>query len=181
MFRIGLTALDRSDQLDRGADLPGGITSSSVVQIGCSIYAFRLSRWDLRNGTVQLAFWQCYPDQYDQFIGSVWPVRPDCPANSVFANFGCQHMPPCFLVKLAYQEISHKAQNCTETMRSTCANHVLLSRTILYIGHVIWFCSISLLRFCFMSSQAWVHITSAVNSWNTNWKSFSHLYAVVDV
>ena len=55
-------------------------------------------------------------------------------------------------------------------MRSTCANHVLLSRTILYIGHVIWFCSISLLQLCFMPSQAWVHITLAMNSWNTNWK-----------
>ena len=31
----------------------------------------------------------------------------------VFANFGCQHMPPCFLVKLAYQETYLQAQKCT--------------------------------------------------------------------
>jgi len=102
------------------------------------------------------------------------PVRPDCPANSVFADFGCQHMPPCFLVKLAYQETSLKAQNCTETMRITRVNHVLLLRAILYIGHINWFCPISLLHSCSMPlmhlvwvNQVWVHMTSAVNSWNT--------------
>ena len=36
----GLTALDRSDRSDRGADLPGGITPSSGLRIGRSIYAF---------------------------------------------------------------------------------------------------------------------------------------------
>ena len=83
----GLTALDRSDQ---GAGLPGGIISSSGLQIGRSIYAFRLYRRDLRNGAVQLAFWQSYPYWFDRFIGPVWPVRPGWPANSVFATFGCQ-------------------------------------------------------------------------------------------
>ena len=54
---------------------------------------------------------------------SVWPVRPDCPANSVFANFGCQHMPPYFLVKFAYQETSLKAQlhwNNENHLRQSC-------------------------------------------------------------
>ena len=39
-------------------------------------------------------------------------------------------MPPYFLEKLVYQETSLKAQNCTETMRITRVNHVLLSRAI---------------------------------------------------
>ena len=135
--------MGRSDRSDRGAGLPGGRNSSSGVQIGRSIYAFRSSRRDLCNGAVQLAIWYCYPNRSDWFTWPVWPVRPDCPANSVFANFGCHHMPPYFLEKLVYQETSLKAQNFTKTMRITRANHVLLSRAILYIGHIIWFCSIS--------------------------------------
>ena len=39
-LRTGLTALNRSDRSDRGADLPGGITPSSGLQIGRSIYVF---------------------------------------------------------------------------------------------------------------------------------------------
>ena len=99
----GLTALDRSD---RGAGLPGGITPTSGLRIRHSIYAFRSSRRDLRNGVVHLAIWQTYLDRSDRFIREVWPVCPNCPENLNRANFGCQHMPPCFLVKFAYQETS---------------------------------------------------------------------------
>src|SRR6185312_8238693 len=38
------------------------------------------------------------PQRLDRSDRSVIPVKP------VGANFGCQHMPPCFLVKLAYQK-----------------------------------------------------------------------------
>ena len=91
-LRTGLTALDRSDRSDRIADLTGGIIFSSGVQIGRSIYAFRLSRRDLRNGIVHLVIWQTYLDQSDQFRREVWPVCPDCPANLMCANFGCQQI-----------------------------------------------------------------------------------------
>ena len=49
-------SLDWSDRPEPvwGAGLPGDITSSSGVQIGCSIYAFQSSQRGLRNGEVQL-------------------------------------------------------------------------------------------------------------------------------
>jgi len=59
--------MDRSDRSDRGAGLPGGITPSSGLQIGRSIYAFRSSRRDLRNGVVHLAICQTYLDRSDRF------------------------------------------------------------------------------------------------------------------
>ena len=114
LSRIGLCRpvwphLDRSDQSHRGASLPRGITCSSRLQIGHSIYAFRSSRQDLHNGAVQLVIWKSLSDWSDQFTWPVWPVCPDCPANLNCSNFGCQHMPPYFLVKLAYQGTSFKA------------------------------------------------------------------------
>ena len=48
--------------------------------------------------------WQTFPNRSDQFVQEIWPVCPDCPENMNHANFGCQHMPPYFLVKLACQE-----------------------------------------------------------------------------
>ena len=102
--------LDRSDRSDRGAGLPGGITSSSELQIGRSTYAFQSSRRHLCNGEVLLIIWQLCLDRSDWFIQHLWPVYPDCPANLLYANFVCQHMPPCFLVKLAYQETLLKAK-----------------------------------------------------------------------
>ena len=97
-LRTGLTALDPSDRSDRGADLPDGITFSSGLQIGRSIYAFRLFRWDLRNGVVQLEIWQLCLDRSDRFMRLVWPVHPDCPAKLDFANFGCQQLNMEFLM-----------------------------------------------------------------------------------
>ena len=84
MFRTGLTALDRSDRSDRGAGLPGGITPSSGLRIGRSIYVFRSSQLDLHNDAVQFAIWQCYPDWFDQFVQIVQQT-------SVSTNIGCQH------------------------------------------------------------------------------------------
>ena len=135
----GLTALDRSD---RGAGLLGRIISSSGFQIGRSIYAFRSSWWDLRNGEVQLIIWQSCPDRSDRFVWQVRPVRPDCQQILSYANFECQHMPPCFLVKLAYQETFFQSQNCTETMKSTDAPITsCLQRWRNSINHISWYCS----------------------------------------
>ena len=99
---------------DRGAGLPGGITPSSGLRIGRSIYAFRSSRRDLRNGVVQFVIWQTCLDRSELFKEEVWPVYPDCPENLHRTNFECQHMPSYFLVKLAYQEIYLQAQNALE-------------------------------------------------------------------
>ena len=75
--------------------LPGGITSSSGVQIGCSIYAFRLSRRDLRNGDVQLTIWQSCLDRSDRFTRPVWPVRPIYPANFDLCQFWSSTQTTC--------------------------------------------------------------------------------------
>ena len=74
----------------QGAGLPGDIISSSGLQIGRSIYAFRLSRWDICNGEVQFTIWLTCLDRSDWFIQHLWPVYPDCPANLLYANFVCQ-------------------------------------------------------------------------------------------
>ena len=79
--------MNRSNRSDRGACLPEGIIFSSGLQIGRSMYAFQSSRWDLRNGVVQLVIWQSLPDW---FTWPVWPVCSDCPTNLNRANFGCQ-------------------------------------------------------------------------------------------
>ena len=90
LFRPVWPPLDRSNRSDRGAGLPGGITSSSGLQIRRSIYAFQSSRRDLCNGAVQLTIWQTYPDRSDQFIWQVWPACPDCQLILSCANFECQ-------------------------------------------------------------------------------------------
>ena len=94
----------RSDRSPRVQKLPGVITPSSGLQIGRSIYEFWSPRRARRNGEVQSAFWKHEPDRSDRFRQAVWPVCPDWQQNHLGANFGRQHMPPCFLVKLACQE-----------------------------------------------------------------------------
>ena len=83
--------LDRSNRSDRGAGLPEGITSSSEVQIVCSIYAFHSSRRDLPNGEVKFIIWQTCLDRSNWFTRQVSSVCPDYSANLMCANFGCQH------------------------------------------------------------------------------------------
>ena len=76
----------------------------------------------------------------DRFIQQVWLVCSECPANLNCGNFGCQRMPPCFLVKLAYQEIFIQSQNYTEIMKSTCAPIIsCLRRWRNSINHISWY------------------------------------------
>ena len=105
--------LDQSDRSDRGAGRPGGITSSSGLQIGRSIYAFQLSRQNLCNGTVQLMIWQTFPDRSDrsvQIVQKTWIVQ-------ILGVNIC----PLFLGKACVSRNVSPNKNCTETIRSTCA------------------------------------------------------------
>ena len=88
-FGLVWPPLDRSNW---GAHLLGGKTYSSGLQIGRSIYAFRLSQRDLRNNAVQFEIWPCLLDRSDWFPRSVLPVCSDCRANLNYANFGCQEV-----------------------------------------------------------------------------------------
>ena len=134
--------LDRSDRADLGTGLPGGITSSSGLQIERSIYAFRSSRWDLRNGVVQLTIWQTFPDRSDRFVQDVWPVCPDHPENLNRANFGCQHMPPCFLVTLAYRETFLQAKAILKQWEALVHQYCLAFK-----GDIVyWSCHLILLN-----------------------------------
>jgi len=117
---------------DRGADLSEGITSSPGLQIGHSTYVFRLSRWDLCNGAVQLAFWQPYPDQSDRFIQPAWPVHPDCPANLGICQFWVSTYVPLFLGKACIpRNISHSPKLHWNNEKHLRTNPALLSRVIL--------------------------------------------------
>ena len=87
-------------------------------------------------------------------------------------------MPPLFLGRACVpRNISQGPKLHWNNEKHLCTNHILLLRAILYIGHIIWFCSTCWLQFGFVPlihlvwvRQAWVHIISAVNSWNTNLK-----------
>jgi len=58
------------------------------------------------------------------------PVRP------VIANFGHQHMPPYFLVMLAWQKNKPLDQNCLRTMINVHRQYFVL-RAINIIGHIL--------------------------------------------
>ena len=101
-----------------------------------SIYAFRSSQRDLHNGAVQFVIWQTCLDRSDRFKGEVWPVCPDYPENLHRANFECQHM-PLFLGKSCVpRNISPSPKIHLNNEKHLHTNHVLLWRTISYIGHV---------------------------------------------
>ena len=67
VWRVSKSVWPPLNRSDRGAGLPGGVTSPSGLQIGHPIYTFRSSWWDLRNGVVQLIIWQLCLDRSDWF------------------------------------------------------------------------------------------------------------------
>jgi len=86
-------------------------TPNWTFHICISIVSTRSTQW-------------CSP--IDNLTNLSWQVSPDCPENLNRANFGCQHMPPCFLIKLACQETSLKAQTALKQCEAPTHQSCLL-------------------------------------------------------